>query len=118
MEITNRNKNCRDNSCGRNIYLGVFLIATGALWLMRNLGLISGEVFNILISWESLLIVIGGFLMAMRNWISGAVIALTGVCFMILNILNVPVSFGKVILPAILIAIGISILASRFPYRR
>lgn len=104
---------CKDpKRCG-NIYLGVMLIATGLLWLFHNIGFIGSGVFNIIFSWEVLMIVLGGYMLAIRRYTMGAIIGGVGLLFLITSAFNIHISFSKVVLPIIIIAIGISLIVSR-----
>ena len=45
----------------RNLFLGVTLIVVGVLWMMNNLELLSDSLFDVVFSWQMLLVLIGGF---------------------------------------------------------
>ena len=95
------------------IFLGVLLIAIGALWLFHNFGIIKPRVFDILFSWQMLMVVIGGYLLAVKQYAPGAIVGGLGLVFLLVDAFDIPISFTKVVLPAIVIAIGISMLISR-----
>ena len=97
----------------RNIYLGLLLITVGVVWLLINFDYISEPVLNIITSWSMLLILIGGYLLALRRWFLGAVIFLHGVMFSIAEAMNVHIPYGKIIAPATIVLLGIALLVRR-----
>ena len=118
MEIINENKmpenNPRkekkaDSSLTGNIYLGVILICVGALWLFKNLGWIGYGVWDFFISWQMLLVVIGGYLLAVRKWVAGAVIGGIGILGLFMDFLTMRISMG----PLVVIAIGLAIVITK-----
>lgn len=118
MEVNNnRQPSCKLRAGDKNIFLGVLLLVVGTIWLLSNLNVIPDRILDIVLSWQMLFIVIGCYLMSARNWISGAIITFIGAFFLMINLLGVYVSFGKVIIPTLLIAIGASIIAGVL-YRR
>lgn len=116
MEIMDNNNKCggyNDRSVGRNIFLGVVLVGIGVIWLLNNMDIISECVFDVILSWQVLLIVIGGYLISLRNWIAGGIVAAVGGAFLILQLTGIHVSFHKVILPVLLITAGAGIILSK-----
>jgi len=97
----------------RNIFLGAMLITAGAVWLLVNFGFINDAVLNVITSWPMLLVLIGGYLLALRRWIWGSVILLHGVMFSITEAMQVYIPYGKIIAPAILVLLGIAMLLPR-----
>lgn len=95
---------------GRNIFLGALLLVVGIIWLLNNLGILPDIILDTVLSWQMLLIVIGGYLMAIRSWSAGVIIAAVGVAFLIMDLAGVYVSLSKVIIPTILIAAGASVI--------
>ena len=57
----------------RNLFLGVTLIVVGVLWMMNNLELLSDSLFDVVFSWQMLLVLIGGYLLALRKWLAGGI---------------------------------------------
>lgn len=114
MEII---KDEKTRKCGawkeKNIYLGVVLILVGIVWLLDNFNLIDSRFFDVVFSWQMLLVVIGGYLLSTRNWAAGGTVMLIGVCFLLTDIFNVCLPIGKLILPLIFIAGGVSLVLSR-----
>ena len=118
MEIINGNqipeqpRKRYDRSLSGNLYLGAMLILVGLLWLFHNIGIVNNWVFDMLFSWQMLLIVIGGYFLATRRWATGAIIGGLGLIFFIMNAFDIYISVSKIILPSVVIAIGLSILLS------
>lgn len=121
MEILDNNihKDCScDTRSSRNIFAGVAFILAGVIWLLYNFNLISESFFDIVISWQMLMIVIGVYLISMRKWAAGGVVAGVGLFFLITELLHVYIPVGKVILPVVFIAIGLSILLAKICCKR
>lgn len=120
MEISNNTakpeKNIMTN--GRSIFLGCLLLAVGVIWLLDNLNVIPECVLDVVLSWQMFLIVIGGFLISARSQVPGMIIAAVGVTFLVIDLLGVYVSLGKVIIPVLLIAAGAIILISNTKCRK
>lgn len=102
-----------NNTVAGNIYLGVLLIAIGAIWMFNNFGFISYRFFDVLFSWQMLLVVIGGYLLAVKRYTAGSIVGGLGLLFVLMDVLNIYVSVSKVILPAVVIALGLSLLLSQ-----
>ena len=124
MEIINDNRipdsqgrRTSTNMAG-NIYLGIVLILAGTLWLFYNIDLIGYSFFKAVFSWQMLLIVIGGYLIAVRRWIAGIITAALGVFAGIFVILDFDISFSRIILPIVIIITGIAVIASRLERKR
>ena len=120
MEIISENKNNApatrkngDAAGTRNAYLGTVLVIAGLLWLLFNLDILGREAFRYIFSWQTLLVVIGGYLLAVRKWTGGGIVTGIGLLFMATEWLDIDIPVGKVVLPAILIAVGIAVLLQR-----
>ncbi len=100
------------SDAARSIYAGSLLMASGIIWLLYNLGVICPEAFNVIFSWQMLLIAIGGFLISQRSWTAGGIVSCVGIVFLVCELCNVEVSFNKIILPVILISAGAAMLLS------
>lgn len=115
MEIIPQNsrENPQKSPQRRNLFIGIVLILVGMLWLMDNLNLLPYRLFDILISWQMLLILIGVFLLYQRLWVGGTVVTTIGVLFFISNQLGYHLSFRDVGLPVVFIVAGIAVILSR-----
>ena len=101
--------------------LGIILIVAGVVFLSSNLGLIDPIVKSIVISWQSLLIVLGLLNLAKRQYISGTVLIMVGGFFMIPKLIyllpwyfpRMDPDFARLYWPFLLIAVGIVVLFVR-----
>lgn len=122
MEIINGNKmpekktsasKKTDTTILSGIYLGTVLVLMGLIWLAYNLDCISYGVFDAVFSWRMLLVVVGGYLLAVRQWTSGIVVGAAGLLFLLFDIININVSFSKIVLPVIIVLAGVVLIVSR-----
>lgn len=93
----------------RNLYIGVVFAVAGIIWMLRNFGHVSGDTFYYLFSWQMALVVFGGYLLVLRNWLLGGILMTVGLVFMFQNWFNFTIPISKVVLPATLIAAGVAI---------
>lgn len=87
------------------------LILSGILLFARNMGWITYDLFGILVSWQSLLIIIGVYTIAHRHYVGGSIILLTGVYFLIGGLSWLPENSQAMLWPLVLILGGILFLA-------
>ena len=75
------------SSVGRSSFSKVLIaslfIISGILLFARNMGWITTETFNIIVSWHSLLIILGLYLMIRHYFIRGIILVLIGTYFLI-----------------------------------
>ena len=74
----------------KRIYLGVFLIGIGGLWILERLNIIPEVWEDIFISWQMLLIGIGVFSLIGGNRTTGTVLILIGGFFLIDEVYTIP----------------------------
>ena len=116
MQIIHPNGKERNNppsgSLQRNqsLFLGGLLIVAGGLWLLKNFGVFTPRTFDLIFSWPTLLIVIGGYLLSMYQWVWGSILGGIGLCLLIAEISSIPIPLLKLLLPLLCIGIGISLL--------
>jgi len=119
MEVINdsrppqRPQKRKEGNLAGNIYLGGILVAIGLIWLLYNIGWIGYGLFHALFSWQMLLVATGGFLLALRRWGAGLLTGGLGILFMAMDVLNIHLSFSKIVLPVLLMAAGIALIISR-----
>jgi len=65
------------------ILIALLFILSGILLFARNMGWITSEVFDLIVSWHSLLILLGIYAMIRRHFIGGIILFLAGVYFLI-----------------------------------
>lgn len=118
MEIMNQNEG-REKQCRaaeiwkRNFYLGIVLITIGLIWLLHNFDIIGERFFDLFFSWQTLLIVIGGYLLSIRRWIGGGIVLATGVVFLLTDFFGVCIPVNKIILPIIFMVAGLAVILGK-----
>ncbi len=102
-----------NKSIDKRIIAGAILIAAGALLLIDNFSR-EFSVYGYIFSWKTLLIAIGAILVASKERRTpGYVLMGLGLLFWSLALMGVQVTFGQIVLPAILVGVGIIILTRR-----
>ena len=91
---------------GKILIASLFIIS-GVLLFARNMGWITTEVFDLIVSWHSLLIIIGVYSMIRRHFIGGIVLFLIGVYFLIGGLSWLPENSQAMVWPFALIIAGI-----------
>lgn len=94
---------------GKVLIASLFILC-GILLFARNMGWITHELFDVLVSWQSLLIIIGIYTLAHRHYIGGTLILLTGAYFLIGGLSWLPENSKAMIWPLALILCGIIFL--------
>lgn len=105
----------------KSLVFGLIVLGLGLAWLMRNFGLMSENVWDVIFSWQMLLIAIG--VINISNDSSrgvGWVLIAIGGFFLISDLYDLPYSFRQVFWPALLILIGLVLIfgSSRIFRRR
>lgn len=96
----------------KNLILGIFLIAVGAIFLMSNMDLLS--LHPALFSWKTFLIGLGVVLFITdKNKSSGIIVAAIGTYFLLPDLFQVNLHQGRLFWPFILIVIGLVTIFSR-----
>ena len=114
MEVVNKKKRRATGfDGGRNGFIGSVLVVAGVVWLLGNTGVVGPAFFDAVFSWQMLMIVIGGYLLCTRNYVAGGVVAGMGVLFLAADVLDIHISFHRVILPVLLIVAGLAVLLRR-----
>lgn len=107
METEEKKRFCYSRSRVLKYLITILFIASGVLMFARNMGYISSELFDIIVSWPSLLTIGGLYIIYNRNYFTGCIITLWGAYLILQKIPNVPVEAQQMIWPAILILCGI-----------
>ncbi len=93
------------------LILGIVLIFLGLAFIGRNVGIFPFPLRSILFSWQMILIVLGIiFLSSTDNKGTGYILLAIGGFFLIPEIWDVPVSWGRLFWPVLLIVMGLVIL--------
>ena len=93
MEVINdsrppqRPQKRKEGNLAGNIYLGGILVTIGLIWLLYNIGWI--------------------------GYGAGLLTGGLGILFMAMDVLNIHLSFSKIVLPVLLMAAGIALIISR-----
>src|SRR5574344_3145353 len=66
-----------------NSLLGIIFIAVGIIYLLSNLGFFPEIWKNIITSWKSLIILVGVVSICKRNYVSGSILMLVGLCLLL-----------------------------------
>lgn len=93
--------------------VAALFILVGILFLGRNLGIVDSYIFNIVVSWEMLLIVLGLIHLVKQHFTSGVVLIFIGGYFLYPDITGVEAEWLGTYWPVIFIIIGISLLFKR-----
>lgn len=85
------------------ILIASLFILSGILLFARNMGWITSEVFDMIVSWHSLLIILGIYSMIRRHFIGGIILLLIGVYFFIGGLSWLPENSQAMVWPVALI---------------
>ncbi len=103
----------QDTRAHTMVFVGLLMILLGVLWLLSNLNIVSNSVFDVVFSWQMLLIVLGGYLLVIRNyWLGGGAVAV-GTLFLLTDYFNINIPVVEIFLPAVVIAIGVGLIFAR-----
>lgn len=101
------------NASRTSVFVGVLLIILGGLWMMTNLDVLPTRIFDVVFSWQMLIIVLGLYLVVVRNyWVGGSLMAV-GTLFLLTDYLHIHIPVVEVFLPAVVIAMGVGMILSR-----
>ncbi|HNX78448.1 MAG TPA: DUF5668 domain-containing protein [Prolixibacteraceae bacterium] len=99
-----------ENRSNRRFLFGVVLIVFGSLWILERLHILPESVSDLIISWQSLLIVIGVVSLINGNETTGWVLILVGGFFMVPHMFEIPWELRRLTWPVILVTVGILML--------
>ena len=100
----------QEEHTNKRVYLGLFLIAVGSVWILERLNLIPDAVDNILISWQMLLIAIGIFSLIGGNRTTGLILILIGGIFLIPELTDIPYQLRRLVWPVLIVGVGFIML--------
>lgn len=102
-----------NNAARTSVFVGAMLVVLGGLWMMNNLGVIGPRIFDLIFSWQMLLVVLGLYLIVVRNyWIGGSLMAV-GTLFLLTDYFHIHIPVVEIFLPAVVIAMGVGLILSR-----
>ncbi|MDL2231291.1 cell wall-active antibiotics response protein [Porphyromonadaceae bacterium OttesenSCG-928-L07] len=112
--IQTKNKYVRRRRINMFITAIIFILV-GLLFIGRNLGIVDPYLFRIIISWQSLLIVIGLVQLSRRNIVGGAIVLAVGVFFLLPKIGHFSLGWEHVWWPLIFVFVGVVLLLKLIP---
>ncbi|MDL2239799.1 DUF5668 domain-containing protein [Bacteroidales bacterium OttesenSCG-928-L14] len=89
------------------VLFALICIAIGVIFLGRNIGFISPQIFHTLISWQMLLVVLGIYSISHRAYLWGLLVSGTGLFFMIPLICGVENGWISAYWPLVLVFVGV-----------
>jgi predicted membrane protein len=95
----------------KSLVFGLFVLGLGFTWLLHNFGIISDRAWDVIFSWQMLLIAIG--VINISNDSSrgiGWILVAIGGFFMVSEYYDLPTTFRHVFWPALLILIGLVLI--------
>ena len=95
-----------EHRSNRRFMFGIVLIVFGTLWMLEKLRILPEPVGDLVISWQSLLIVIGIISLINGNETSGWILILVGGIFMVPHLFDIPWEIRKLTWPALLVGAG------------
>ncbi len=94
----------------KRLYLGIFLIAVGGIWILERFDLIPEIWKDIFISWQMVLIGIGILSLISGNRTTGSILILIGGFFLIDHFFDIPRELKQIGWPVLIIAAGVVLL--------
>ena len=107
----------KGNSKARMATLSFFLLSSGVILLLGNLGVIDKDIFDYIFSWQSLLIAFGIFILAggiREHWFGAFLMISVGGLFLADEIFVIEADIGSMIWPSLLILLGFGIILRIF----
>ena len=95
----------------KNIFWAIPFIVVGIVWLLKNMGMIATDIFDIIVSWQMLVMYVGVFSFFSRRYVGGGMTFLFGLYFLMPE-LDWMDGSGLTIWPLLLVLAGIVILFS------
>jgi predicted membrane protein len=95
----------------KSLVFGLLVLGLGFVWLLHNFGIIGERAWDVIFSWQMLLIAIGVVNIANdSNRGFGWILVAIGGFFMVSEYYDLPTSFRHVFWPALLIVIGLVLI--------
>ncbi len=95
---------------GRRFFLGFILLLIGLVMILERSGILSWEIYDFLLSWKMLLVVIGAFVFFSGNRGAGIIVMGIGAFFMIPDIFEDYDQIKRFFWPAIILLVGLSVI--------
>lgn len=118
MEIVKQQKTIKNRCLVDVCIAGGIFIATGLLIMFRNLGYVDPSIFSMIVSWPSLLIVLGIWSLIHRHFKSGIIFMSIGGFFLIPHITGAGAGWIQTYWPFVFVIIGVSLIIHHLLPRR
>jgi len=99
-----------ENKSNRRFLFGIVLIVFGSLWILERLDVLPESVSHMIISWQSLLIIIGIVSLINGNETTGWLLILIGGFFMLPHLFEIPWELRRLTWPVLLVSLGVLML--------
>lgn len=115
LDFYNDRKCQRENKTVKHILLGIYFVLIGGTILGNRIGFIPDFIYEIIISWQMLLVGIGLLILtSKKSIIPGIILIIVGGIFLLPRIFDMAFEISHLWLPAILIAAGFIIIFKTF----
>ena len=94
----------------KGLVTGLIIALIGTLLLLRNVGLLDDSVTHYIISWKTLLVVIGLIAISRGKYARGLIVGGLGVIFWLPEIFHHLFTLHQVLVPSLLVIVGITLL--------
>lgn len=101
-----------------SVLIGLAVLSAGVILLLKKTGYIDPFLAQVLLSWPMILILIGIVNLAERSYLTGLIFLAVGSFFIGTRFYGLPISFGDVFWPGILILVGLLILFKSTVFKR
>ncbi len=94
----------------RRFLFGLVLIVFGGLWILEKLNILPESVSDMIISWQSLLVLIGVIALINGSETTGWVLILIGTIFMVPHFFEIPWELRRLTWPLLVVVVGVLML--------
>ncbi len=100
----------KEKDFDKRVFLGLFLIVAGTIWILLRLNIIPMVWSDILVSWQMLLFGIGVFLVIVGNKTAGLILIIIGGFFLLPEIFILPAHLKRLCWPVLIVASGLALV--------
>lgn len=94
----------------KNIFWAIPFILVGIVWVLKNTGTITDDLFHIIVSWQMLVMYIGLGSMSRRHYVGGLITFLIGALFLLPRLGWLDSDWLQVYWPAVFIVVGLMLM--------